>query len=149
MAAGDASNAILHRYMAAFQQDPNFADDLLRVQGFELQRAEMMAGLATEFMATIPQSDPSYATRMGGVQQMRQGFAGMIQGGAISLQARAVFSESVREDFAAHLVHAFQTMGPDLSDADRASITSLLGQIAASDQNTNVRSRLSSVASGD
>jgi len=57
MAAPDASNAIFHRYMAAFQQDRTLADDVLRMQGFELKYAEIMAGRATEFMATIPQSD--------------------------------------------------------------------------------------------
>jgi hypothetical protein len=148
-AAGDASNAILRRYLTAVQQDRAFADDLLRMQGFLLRYAEVMMGLAAEFMATIPQNDPSYETRLGGVRQMRRGFAQVLLGSAMSLQERGLYSESIRGSFAVKLAHAFQRIGPELSQEDRAPIVSLLRRIAATDRNASVRSALSGVVEAD
>lgn len=146
---GDASQTIYWRYFVAFLADPSFADDMMRVMGFTLQYAEVMAGLANEFRATIPLSDPTYAIRMDGLQRARHGFAQIVQGSAITLLAPERFSEPLRADFAAHLAEAFRTISPDLSEVDRASILPLLRQIAASDKNPDVRSGLSEAMSGN
>jgi hypothetical protein len=104
-----------------------------------------MTGLAAEFMATIPRNEPSYETRLDGVRRMRQGFAQMLQGSAMSLQERGLYSETMRGSFAVKLAHAFQRIGPELSQEDRAPIVSLLRRIAATDRNASVRSALSGV----
>ena len=123
-------------------QDHALADDTLRIQGFMLGYAEVMADLATEFMATISVDDPTYGNRLAGVDQMRRGFGQMLQGGAISLQAPGTFSEPVRADFARRMAHAFERLEGDLPTDVRGQLHASFARIAASDSNEEVRAYL-------
>jgi len=136
---GDASRALLPHYMSAANQDRGLADDALRIQGFILQYADANAGLAREFMASIPRSDPSYDTRVSGLNQMRLGLAQMLRAGIISLQAPRVFTPATRTVFAQHLAQAYLDVAPDLPTETREQLTETLTQIAATDENPNVR----------
>lgn len=146
---GDAANAILRHYTVAMLQDGTLADDLLRIQGFLIRYVEVTTPLAREFMATIPVDDPSYATRLAGIEQMRRGYGQMILGGAVSLQAPNTFSEEVRAAFAAQLAHAFDTLEPDLPTDIRNQVRSSFAHIASRDGNADVRARLSDALRAD
>jgi hypothetical protein len=84
----EASNRIHKRYVAAALKNTMGTSELVECLGYQLRAAVVMLDLVDEFLPTMDPKEPDYAARMKGLEQMRQGLAGLVAGGLLTLTER-------------------------------------------------------------
>ena len=138
----DAVNGITKLYLAACNRAPLYADDLLLMQGFMLHATVAQLELVDEFLPTLDKTDPTYPTRIEGLNKMKQGIAQMIQGALISLEERKLYSEQSREEFASTIAATFPNISTHLPALSVIEFKTTLRRIASQETNTSIKSSI-------
>ncbi len=138
----DSANGISKLYLAAHSRAPVFAEDIIRMQGFMLQAVVVELRLLDEFLPTLDKSDPSYPTRMAGLEQMKSGMAQMIQGVLVVLAERKSYTAKARAEFASTVSATFPKIAPHLPPLSRQEFTATLRRIASEEKDTSVKASI-------
>ena len=141
----DAANAMNKIYLAALVKDLSFADDSLRLSGFMIEGAAAETMLLDEFLPTLDKSDPSYAVRMQGLDQMRRGLAQMVQGDILLLGVQDTFSSAARARFAGIAAAQLPIIAPQLPALSRQEFQAKLQAIVANERDPEVKRLLQDV----
>lgn len=138
----DAAKAIAWLYAAAHRKNPRIADDYMQMQGFLLQGVVAELSLLDEFVPTLDQEDPTYATRMAGLEKMKTGIAQMLLGLLLVMEDRQRYSSEAREQFAGIFSATFPTIAAQLPVQTQAKFAGTIGRIAREESNPVVKSAL-------
>lgn len=118
-----SANRLLFRYAAAFEKKEVGGAELVEFQANHFRTMATLSDIVDELLPTIDKNDPSYATRMQGLDQMRRGLAGVVSGGLMSLTER----QNYRVEERIKLIEYFhETLPPILPRLTPASRTEML-----------------------
>ena len=138
----ESTNAIVKFYYAAQSANPALADDTMTLLGFLLQGTSAQLRLIDEFVPTLDSTDPTYETRMAGLDGMKAGLAQIVQGVLVSLGEDHVYSEAARAALAARVAETYPAMQPMLPPLARVEFDRLLKQMAEDAPEAGIRSAL-------
>ncbi len=129
-------------YVQALDHDDSFADDTMRAAESMMHGAAALNQLMDEFVPTLDPNDPTYQTRMGGVEQTKRGLTTMISGALTMLHERHIYSASARARFAAVIAEVYPSVRGSLTQASQAEFEESLQGLARSDPSAEVRAAL-------
>src|SRR5262249_40100884 len=89
-----ASNRIFKLYAAAALKNTMGDSELIECLGFQLRASALWLDLVEEFLPTMNPKEPDYKDRMKGLEQMRQGLAGVMASGLVTLTERHFYRSS-------------------------------------------------------
>ncbi|HEX4613135.1 MAG TPA: hypothetical protein VH092_33410 [Urbifossiella sp.] len=125
----DAGNKVAKLYLFAVAAGGVRARDAVEAHGWQLRAGVVICDLADEFLPTIPKSDPTYAVRIRGLEQMKDGLAGLV---TTALQLVADRLGMDRDDLAslvAHMRDTFPRIVPRLRPGTKAEVVSQLRKL--------------------
>jgi len=126
-----AFNSITKLYFAAFLEKKVDGADVLELSAATFRVVTVLGALVDEFLPTIPKDDPSYATRMAGLQKMKQGYAISCNGALITLTERGAYRTTDRIRFAESICNSFPAIVSRLLPGSRAEIVLKLDEMNA------------------
>ncbi|HYD86950.1 MAG TPA: hypothetical protein VEA80_05720 [Vitreimonas sp.] len=132
-------------YVSALDRDAAFADDAMRAAEGLLHGADAMHALMNDFVATLDPNDPSYARRMGGVDQAKRGLTTMLNGAITMLTERHLYSDAARARFAAVIAEVYPRMRVSLTAENRAEFERTLQTLMQNDPDPDVRAALTAL----
>lgn len=145
----DASGQLLRLYAVAQQTDLSYSDEAIHVMGFTLRSSATMISLTEEFIPTLDATDPTYPTRMQGLEQVRGGAIGIVQGALTSLTTdRRVYDNASAAAFARILAETYPTLSRNFPANTKQRFEQTLATIARQDPSSDVRVALSAYAIG-
>jgi hypothetical protein len=140
------ANSINKRYLVALLKDPSFADESMHVNGFLVHAVVVQLELVDELLPTLDPGDPTYATRMSGLAQMKQGLAEFVQGALVMLTDRETVSPAARRRFSGILAAQLPTIAAQLPGATRVELRAAFTRLADSEDDPEVKANLSRAA---
>jgi hypothetical protein len=142
----NAEAEILTLYADAETRLPALADDIVRLSGMVIQSEASTTGLLDELIPTLDKNDPSYAQRMAGVEDSKQGIAQTLDGGLQLLAMTQGISPPVRVNFAIAVAASWPALANYLPPPSRADFEIRLRKLAQNDPNPDVRAALAKFA---
>jgi hypothetical protein len=146
LSAFQAQVQILGAYGPACETNTGRDDDCMRVAEALMYGAGVMNQLMEQFIPTIDPNDPTYATRMAGVEQTKQGLTIMVSGAVTMLNERHLYSEAARIRFAAVVAEVYPQVASAFSADARAAFEQSLRDLARSDSSSGIRAALAAFA---
>ncbi len=141
----DAANSLLKMYYAAQQDTPELADDTLAILGFLLYAARAQLNVVDEFVLGLDPNDPTYETRMAGLERMQVGLAQMFSGALNTLQDSHSFSLDSRTRLAEAIAATYPAMSGRLPESLRTQLDAMLQTLAEHSSATSIRRALSRI----
>lgn len=90
-------------YFRASTSERFYGDELLELQAYALVVARDISGLTDEFLSTFDPQDPTYATRLAGLTQLKQGLGNMLLAAIVTLGEVSRYGEAALIRFAGKL----------------------------------------------
>jgi len=146
LALYDDSKSIMKRYVpAAVAEGADTPESLFWSEAVIRIFGRICTVIVDEFIPTLSEQDPSYATRMNGLTKMGDGAFLMVRGSMITLNARRAPLESRRRLAAAWRMHAPRYGG--LWRADRCvQLVQWVRDVVTSEKDATLRADLEAVA---
>lgn len=138
----DAAKAIARMYSVAREKHPQLADDYLRIQGFMQQAIAIELSLVDELVPTFDPDDPTYHTRMEGLEIMRKGLVQFVQGALAELEDRASYSSNARAQFVEVFSVTYPKIAARLPAEALPEITRTIIRISSSESNPEIKNAL-------
>ncbi len=126
-----SSNQVLKLYLAARNRQEVGDSELVEFLGLQLRITVAMIQLVDEFVPTLDQSDPTYPTRMAGLQRMKGGMATIVEGVLTTLTESSAYRVSERKRLAGYLETALPKILPAISETARTEVLSRLRSLLA------------------
>jgi hypothetical protein len=143
--AMDGTNRIFKIYLEALAEAQVRARDFLEIAGYMLSVEATGLEVAEEFERTLSKDEPTYATRINGINRMKEGVAGVV---AASLTMAT--DKSCPVDDRLSLVGSLQRevprILPRLSATQRLEIVTSVERMAADQANAELRPALAELA---
>lgn len=124
-----ANGQLLKLYLAAFLKKGVRASELVELMGLQLRSCVAMLELGDEFIPTIKKDDPHYAIRMQGLEQMRQGYAGVVAGAFQTLTERETYRSDELQRLVAYMIETVPRIAPQLLPGSRLEIATRLDKM--------------------
>jgi hypothetical protein len=147
------SKAIMRRYgerdLADVANDPERASDSAEtvrwMESVVRQFGRLTSALVDEFLPTLSPQDPTYAVRIEGLDKVRIGSSGMLQGGLITLRARRSPLPARRHLAAAWRLHA-PRYAAIWQPAQCAQLVAWIREVSGTESDPALRADLDAVA---
>ena len=110
----DAGGRICKLYLAAYLKQGVKENELIELMGMQLRLAVVMLELVDEFLPTLKQNDPTYQSRLQGLEQMKQGLASVVAGSLQTLRGRGKTSQSEIARLVGYMQETFPRVVPRL-----------------------------------
>lgn len=126
-----AHNAITKLYFAAFLEKRMDGASVLELSAASFRVMVVMTDVVNEFIPTIPKDDLNYATRMAGLQKVKQGCAISTNGALLTLSEREAYRTADRVRLTESLTTTLPRIVPHMLPASRAEVVQKLDDMNA------------------
>lgn len=137
---------ILRLYVGALSKDPDRNDDVLWLEAFMLEEADVLIGLSEENLSHIDPQSGVYAARREGVDEMKRGLVQVLSGCIMSLQAKSPASEEARSHMAQVLKAEWPKLAALLPAKARGEMEGVLQRLVENEPDPAVKAAFADIA---
>lgn len=119
---GEAFNQLFKHYMNAFSNKTVSDRDVVEMMGMTMQIQVVMSELVDEFVPTLNKRDPTYFTRMEGIDGMKKSWAAVYAGSLRTLTEHHVYRMSELKRFSRYVERTMPGIYPQLTDLSQREI---------------------------
>ncbi len=141
-----STTEILRLYLGALSKDPGRNDDIIWLEAFMLEEADILVGLSEENLSHIDPQSGVYAVRRNGVDDMKKGLVQVLSGCIMSLQAKSPASEETRSHMAQVLKAEWPRIAALLPAAARGEMTGVLKRLVENEPDPAVKAAFADIA---
>jgi hypothetical protein len=136
----DAANGVFRLYLSRGAVEGGYRREVVELTGLTLHTAVVLRGLVRELLPTLKKDDPTYLTRMQGLQQARNGLATSMTGALGMLYDKDLGHDRAR--LVTLMAETFPSLMTELAPPQRADLLARCGKAAADGALIDVRTEL-------
>ena len=114
-----ASGNLLNVYLKSFLDKKTADSEVLEIMGSVLRASVAVMDVTDEFTRTLDKTDPTYKTRMDGLQKMKKGLANVVAGSIQTLTERPGYRKSELIRFIGYMRETLPALVPRLLPGSR------------------------------
>ena len=118
----ESFNRLVKAYLSAFQDGAVGGDEIIELLGATMRVTTVLMGCVDEFVPTIPKDAPNYATRMAGLNQMKEGMASIVMGTLQTLSEKDEYRVDERLRLLGYMRESIPAILPRLLPGTRKEI---------------------------
>lgn len=141
-----STTEILRLYLGALSKDPGRNDDIIWLEAFMLEEADILVGLSEENLSHIDPQSGVYAARRNGVDDMKKGLVQVLSGCIMSLQAKSPASEEARSHMAQVLKAEWPRIAALLPAEARGEMNGVLKRLVENEPDPAVKAAFADIA---
>ena len=115
----DAHRRVLLMYISGFTKSQVRDSEIVELMGAQLHLAALVFELTDEFLLTIDKNDPTYSTRMQGVERVKKGAANVVMGTLQMLTEQPTYRASELRKLVGHMQETYPVLISHLSSGSR------------------------------
>ncbi len=137
---------ILRLYLGALPNDPDRNDDVIWLEAFMLEEADVLIALSDENLSHIDPQSGIYAARRNRVDEMKRGLVQVLSGCIMSLQAKSPASQEARSHMAQVLKAEWPKLAALLPTEARGEMKGVLKHLVENEPDPAVKAAFADIA---
>lgn len=125
----ESCSQIFKLYLSAYSRNEVGDSELVELFGMVLRYTVVILELVEEFTPTLDKNDPTYPTRMEGLEQMERGLANVVGGAMETLSERKSYRFRELLKLLGYMQETFPIIVPSLTPASRAEVIVRLNEM--------------------